>query len=169
MEFTLSDLDILNTVLLDGSNYGHYRTHTKLLQLYPRETKLFRAAPGQPGGEVEIASVTLGAFRDHLVVANGRNVTPARMRMMSVSETFAASDGRSYKWKADTGNFTLVDDKTKEVIAFFERHFFLSSKPNKVHISQKGLPIIDEILATLIYMVAIQRRRQNRRNDGWVS
>ena len=102
------------------------------------------------------------------------------------SETFAASDGRSYKWKADTGNFTvrayihayqkytevrhqLVDDKTKEVIAFFERHFFLSSKPNKVHISQKGLPIIDEILATLIYMVAIQRRRQNRRNNGWVS
>ena len=84
MEFTLSDLDILNTVLLDGSNYGHYRTHTKLLQLYPRETKLFRAAPGQPGGEVEIASVTLGAFRDHLVVANGRDVTPARMRMMSV-------------------------------------------------------------------------------------
>ena len=55
------------------------------------------------------------------------------------------------------------------MIAFFERHFFLSSKPNKVHISQKGLPIIDEILATLIYMVAIQRRRQNRRNDGWVS
>ncbi|KAL1746490.1 hypothetical protein HDZ31DRAFT_34105 [Schizophyllum fasciatum] len=169
MELTLSELDIENTVLLDTNGYSRYRTHTKLLQLVPRETLLFRAVANDPSGELHIGTVSLGAFRDDFVVVNGRDVTPARMRLMSLSQTFAASDGRAYKWKVDSGQYTLVDDSTKEVIAYFERHFFLSSKTNKVHISNQGLPVLEEILATLIFMVAFQRRRKRRRDNGWVA
>ncbi|KAI4525709.1 hypothetical protein K525DRAFT_265778 [Schizophyllum commune Loenen D] len=57
------------------------------------------------------------------------------------------------------GSFTLVDEETKEVIASYERHSALSSQSNKVHIEEKGLPIVEELLAALIYMISIHQRR----------
>ncbi|TRM57155.1 hypothetical protein BD626DRAFT_465455 [Schizophyllum amplum] len=164
-EFTLTDRDFENTVLLDTTGRALYHTDTKLLQFVSRETKLFRAAPQHPSGEALIGTITLSGWHDHSVVVNSRNVTPARMRMMSVSETWAASDGRLYKWKVEMGDFTLVDDETKQIVAFFERHNVLSSKASKVHVNPQGLPILDEIIATLVYMVRVQRRRERRRNN----
>ena len=52
-----------------------------------------------------------------------------------------------------------MDDETTDVVASYERHSALSSQSNRVHIEEKGLPIVEELLATLIYIIAIHRRR----------
>ncbi|KAI5899076.1 uncharacterized protein SCHCODRAFT_02660745 [Schizophyllum commune H4-8] len=160
MDFELSDHDFYNTVLLDSTSHrAAYRTSTKLFQVGKRSTTLYRAAPDQPSGEVLIGTVMLRAFSSHEVVVNGRDVTPVRMGLFSRSETWLASDGRQYKWKVDPGVFTLVDDQTKEMIALFERHFFST---NKLCILPKGMHFVDEIVATVIYMDRVKRRRDRK-------
>ena len=84
MDFELSDHDFYNTVLFDSASHrAVYRTSTKLFQVGKRTTKLYRAAPDQPVGEVLIGTVTLRAFSSHEVVVNARAVTPVRMRLLS--------------------------------------------------------------------------------------
>ncbi|KAL1681033.1 hypothetical protein EV122DRAFT_275679 [Schizophyllum commune] len=160
MDFELSDHDFYNTVLFDSTSHSAaYRTTTKFFQVGKRTTKLYRAAPDQPAGEVLIGTITLRAFSSHEVVVNARDVSPVRMRLLSRSETWLASDGRQYKWKVDPGVFTLVDDQTKEIIALFERHFFST---HKLRLLQKGMHIVDEVVATVIYMDRVKRRRDRK-------
>ncbi|TRM57770.1 hypothetical protein BD626DRAFT_550921 [Schizophyllum amplum] len=153
-EFTLTDRDFENTVL---STPPGARSTTPT----PSSSQF------HPSGEALIGTIILSGWHDHSVVVNSRNVTPARMRMMSVCvdrRRGHPSDGRLYKWKVEMGDFTLVDDETKQIVAFFERHNVLSSKASKIHVNPQGLPILDEIIATLVYMVRVQRRRERRRN-----
>ncbi|KAL1754870.1 hypothetical protein FB107DRAFT_214822 [Schizophyllum commune] len=142
MDLTLSKSDIMDTVFSDGSGRALYRTHTNHPAI-PHSTALYRVSPEQSGGDLRVGQVTLDGIRDHLVVVNGRDVTPVKKKKLSASQKFTASDDRSYKWKSDAmGSFTLVDDETKDVVASYERHSALSSQSNKVHIEEKGLPIL---------------------------
>ncbi|KAL1681043.1 hypothetical protein EV122DRAFT_206474 [Schizophyllum commune] len=141
MDLTLSKSDIMDTVFSDDTGRALYRTHTNHPAV-PHETALYRVA-SESDGDLRVGQVTLAGIRDHLVVVNGRDVTPVKKKKLSASQTFTGSDDRSYKWKSNAmGSFTLVDDETKEVIASYERHSALSSQSNKVHIEEKGLPIL---------------------------
>ncbi|KAL1666279.1 hypothetical protein GGF50DRAFT_125795 [Schizophyllum commune] len=129
MDLTLSKSDIMDTVFSDGTGRALYRTHTNHPAV-PHETALYRVASEQPGGDLRVGQVTLAGLRDHLVVVNGRDVTPVKKKKLSAY------------WKTNAmGSFTLVDEETKEVIASYERHSALSSQSSKVHIEEKGLPI----------------------------
>ncbi|KAL1727767.1 hypothetical protein EV714DRAFT_286295 [Schizophyllum commune] len=140
MDFELSDHDFYNTILFDSTSHrAAYRTSTKFFQVGKRTTKLYRAAPEQTACEVLIGTVTLRALSRHEVVVNARDVTPVRMRLFSRAQ--------------------LVDDQTKEIIALLERHFFTT---HKLGVSPKGMHIIDEIVATVIYMDRVKRRRDRK-------
>ncbi|KAI5899062.1 uncharacterized protein SCHCODRAFT_02604070 [Schizophyllum commune H4-8] len=133
MDLTLSTSDIMETVFSDGTGRALYRTHTNHPAV-PHETALYRVA-SESGGDLRVGQVTLAGIRDHLVVVNGLDVTPVKKKKLSASQTFTASNGRSYKWKSNAmGSFTLVDDETKEDIATYERHSVLSSQSNSLHI-----------------------------------
>ena len=53
----------------------------------------------------------------------------------------------------------LVDDRTKEIIALLEWHFFTT---HKLCVSPKGMHIIDDTVATVIYMDRVKRRRDRK-------
>ena len=55
-----------------------------------------------------------------------------------------------------------MDDQTKEIIALLERHFFTT---HKLDVSPKGMHIIDEIVATVIYMDRVKRRRDRKESS----
>ena len=52
-----------------------------------------------------------------------------------------------------------MDDQTKEIIALLERHFFSTYK---LRLLQKGMRIVDEVVATVIYMDRVKRRRDRK-------
>ena len=82
MDLTLSKSDIMDTVFSDGSGRALYRTHTNHPAI-PHETALYRVSPEQSGGDLRVGQVTLAGIRDHLVVVNGRDVTPVKKKKLS--------------------------------------------------------------------------------------
>ncbi|KAI5826308.1 hypothetical protein K523DRAFT_394886 [Schizophyllum commune Tattone D] len=133
MDLTLSKSDIMDTVFSDGTGRALYRTHTNHPAV-PHETALYR--------------VTLAGLRDHLVVVNGRNVTPVKKKKLSAY------------WKTNAmGSFTLVDEETKEVIASYERHSALSSQSNKVHIEEKSVACREAGMRTCVTLCPAVSRR----------
>ncbi|KAF5348361.1 hypothetical protein D9758_010906 [Tetrapyrgos nigripes] len=90
-----------------------------------------------------------------------------KLKVFSSSEVFTASDRHSYKWKHKSGHFVLYSKHGSEMIASYDsgsRGFFSKKRPPKLTVLPQGLPVVDEVVATLIYMV--QKRRQRARSSG---
>ncbi|KAL1691633.1 hypothetical protein GGG16DRAFT_102332 [Schizophyllum commune] len=99
----------------------------------------------------------------HSVVVNSRDITPKRVHMLTSGETFTATNGKEYKWKIESqmsGDCKLYDRETKAVIAEYTSRKRLSKKPGKLHIAEEGLPVLNEIIATLVYKI-------RRWDNGW--
>ncbi|TRM57145.1 hypothetical protein BD626DRAFT_516111 [Schizophyllum amplum] len=176
MDFTLSSSDILHTTFIDPTNAPRYRTSTTYPSFAYHQLKLYRTYPdGEQSGADDGAEKTIGNTgeqligmltmaggrgpngRYHQVVVHSRDVTPERVKKLSTAEIFVATDGRSYKWKGEgikhIGNFLLVDEETKQTVAHFVIRNPFSSKPCKLHVNTEVLPILDELVATLLYMI----------------
>jgi len=93
----------------------------------------------------------------------GRDVTPRR-RMLSSSEEFIAADGQSYKWKSDWNDFRLVrNDGSDAPIASYDHGslgILSRSKPPTLSVTPEGVPILDDIVATWVYVDQKRRRRR---------
>ncbi|KAL1754862.1 hypothetical protein FB107DRAFT_291326 [Schizophyllum commune] len=105
----------------------------------------------------------------HSVVVNSRDITPKRVHMLTSGETFTATNGKEYKWKIESqmsGDCkvgalrSLYDRELKAVIAEYTSRKRLSKKPGKLHIAEEGLPVLNEIIATLVYKI-------RRWDNGW--
>ncbi|KAL1742181.1 hypothetical protein HDZ31DRAFT_43800 [Schizophyllum fasciatum] len=124
------------------------------------------AQDGDDGALEMVGAVDLACYvtdRDHAVVVNSRVLTPRRLRGFSCSETFTAADGREYKWKIESqlsGECRLVDVQTKQTIAQCGGRSRLMRRAGKLHVEAEGLPVLNEIIATMVYLI-------RRWDNGW--
>ncbi|KAI5824312.1 hypothetical protein K523DRAFT_315474 [Schizophyllum commune Tattone D] len=99
----------------------------------------------------------------HTLIVNSRDITPKRVHMLTTGETFVASNGREYKWRIEStlgGDSKFYDRETKQVVAEYISRRRLSRKPGQLHVTEEGLSILNEIIATLVYKI-------RRWNNGW--
>lgn len=96
----------------------------------------------------------------------GRNITPVRPGIFSQSAVFVAADGLPYKWKIDWDLLRLVrNDGSHTPVAFFDPGslgILSRPKPATLSVTPEGLPILDDIVATWVYMEQRRRRRRNQ-------
>ncbi|ESK89113.1 hypothetical protein Moror_5286 [Moniliophthora roreri MCA 2997] len=162
MELSLMDSDPWNTVFIlpDGHPLYHVETDVGFFSSKPSTIKKIMGPDA-----ADMAIVDSGSW-DSLVSVWGRNITPQREGIFSVSESFIASDGKSYKWKVDWDSTVLViNDGSHTLTAAYDSGslgFFSNSRPPTLNILPHGVQIADEIIATWIYMEQ-KRRRRNRR------
>ncbi|KAG7086849.1 hypothetical protein E1B28_002770 [Marasmius oreades] len=106
------------------------------------------------------------SWGDNLVQVWGRGHAPRREGFFSTSEVFTASDGRSYRWKNDWDCMILVSEDGTCVTSYEPGSYGLFSKPSppKLTVSWNAVQIVDEIIATWIYMQQKKRTRRKRRN-----
>ncbi|KAL1681051.1 hypothetical protein EV122DRAFT_206469 [Schizophyllum commune] len=99
----------------------------------------------------------------HSVVVNSRDITPKRVHILTSGEAFTATNGKEYKWKIESqmsGDCKLYDRETKAIVAEYTSRKRLSKKPGRLHIADEGLPVLNEIIATLVYKI-------RRWDNGW--
>ncbi|KAF8888299.1 hypothetical protein BD779DRAFT_1524620 [Infundibulicybe gibba] len=117
-------------------------------------------------GSSEAVMATIYARGGHKSVECwGRNITPYRGGLLTTSERFQASDGRSYKWRVDGRDFTRLytDDGTSTPVATFNSGPmgpFSTSRPPRLAVAPQGMPILDDIVATFVHMDRRRRERQ---------
>ncbi|THV06883.1 hypothetical protein K435DRAFT_960143 [Dendrothele bispora CBS 962.96] len=165
MELSLSERDPFNAVFLNPDGAAVYHTDTPFAFFSTRKTtinKISREGPYQMG------LVEVHDWNESIVSVWGRPFIPYRSHTFSNSEVFTASDNRSYKWKDDWGGQLILhpDDGSDTIIAMYDSGsigIFSKSRPPTLAILPNGVHIMDEIVATFIYMAEKKRRRARRR------
>ncbi|KII89457.1 hypothetical protein PLICRDRAFT_41115 [Plicaturopsis crispa FD-325 SS-3] len=158
--------DPLNTTILhDGKAVYHVKTPFKVFR---RPDTTLRRVDGHQ--HADVACIRWGGLTKSLSVSvHGRDVRPHKKSMFSDSETFTAADGKEYKWKIKNGKFPKLVRKTgiDKTIAEFHAPSSVFSLSHKVtlKVDSDGLAILDDIIATFIY-VENRRRRNNGDSKG---
>ncbi|KAJ7584702.1 hypothetical protein C8J56DRAFT_951631 [Mycena floridula] len=163
MNLNLLEEDPYNTVFVrpeDGFPVYHVETPMRFFGSATTTIKKINGATDNV-----MATIGLHAFSQEVNVW-GRNITPVRAHMFTTSEKFIASDGRSYKWKTDWGIFQLIlNDRSHTPIAFYDSGslgILSAARLPSLQTTPDGVPIIDEIVATFIYVLQVQKRRRRR-------
>ncbi|THU94413.1 hypothetical protein K435DRAFT_798914 [Dendrothele bispora CBS 962.96] len=109
------------------------------------------------GQYVLMTQIELHTFHSDKVSVWGREIKPIDISSWSGSIQFPGFDGFPYKWKQDGSNFRLRNDDSKLEVAWFDHGHegFFSSSHDKLpilRIHHDGLRILDEIVATFVYM-----------------
>ncbi|KAF9049617.1 hypothetical protein BDZ89DRAFT_1057496 [Hymenopellis radicata] len=157
MDLRLIDESARNTVIIlpDSSPLYQVETRTRWLSVQPTSIKKIDGAQAMDMAVVQIPM--------------GLDITPVRQGLMSTSETFIASDGKSYKWKVEMGDLYLnVNDGSHTTIAIYDPGslgFFSKMRAPTLTVTPQGMHIGDDIVATFIYMLQQQQRRRRRRNN----
>ncbi|KAK7437103.1 hypothetical protein VKT23_018729 [Stygiomarasmius scandens] len=167
MELSLSEQDPFNAVFFAPDGSAIYHTDTPLTFFSTRHTtinKLSRDGPQQ------MAVVEVHGWSDSIVNVWGRSFVPCQSHTFTNSEAFVASDNRSYKWKNDWGGQLTLhpDDGSDQIIAMYDSGslgILSNSRPPTLAILPPGQHIMDEIVATFIYMEEKRRRRRRRRRQ----
>ncbi|ESK95461.1 hypothetical protein Moror_12753 [Moniliophthora roreri MCA 2997] len=149
MDLLLSKDSVRNCTitLLSGQPVYEVSTSSRLFQ---KKTiiKKFR------GYEVyDMAVIELHDFHDNVCQVWGRHMLPKSDGLFSSGRSFVASDGQKYTWKTTSGKPTLRD-KLDNTIAIYERSrtgfFSGNASQAKISVSQAGLSIVDDIVATFV-------------------
>ncbi|KAL1660348.1 hypothetical protein GGF50DRAFT_91349 [Schizophyllum commune] len=165
-----------------ATNTPRFRTATKPAQLSANhfETYLYGIPLGRADASKYVTSddlseETLAADEELAVLADLELIGTLRLAQYATDqelkssltahngETFTATNGKEYKWKIESqmsGDCKLYDRETKAVIAEYTSRKRLSKKPGKLHIAEEGLPVLNEIIATLVYKI-------RRWDNGW--
>ncbi|KAF9067582.1 hypothetical protein BDP27DRAFT_904803 [Rhodocollybia butyracea] len=110
---------------------------------------------GVPFAEIDLR----GLFSSDVVTLRGRELRVVNRGFMWRSLEFEASDGRQYKWKVEgRRNFHLTLEG--RLIALFSsgsNSIFSSKEPATFSIYPEGLPVVEDIITTLVY---VTRRRK---------
>jgi hypothetical protein len=163
MDLLLLKNNPLQTVLLlaDGTPLYHVDTPFKLFN----HTTTIKKLNGPT--QVDVASIEWASLQSQTIIrVRDFPITLFKHHIFTTSEVFHASDGRQYKWKMDSGNLLLVtDDGSRTPLAIFvEANLGLFSTPHpaSLNIAPQGMPIIDELVATFIYMLHKRRSREDQ-------
>ncbi|KAK7471933.1 hypothetical protein VKT23_000039 [Stygiomarasmius scandens] len=104
-----------------------------------------------------MTQIELHTFHSDKVSLWGRDIRPMDISSWSGSLQFPGFDGLPYKWKIDGSDFRLRNDTSKLEVAYFDHGHegLFSSSHNRLpvlRIHPDGLKILDEIIATFVYM-----------------
>ncbi|KAJ8093666.1 hypothetical protein PM082_023458 [Marasmius tenuissimus] len=164
MDLILADPDPWNTTfaLPDGQPIYHVETNIGFLS---RDSTFVKKISGRNAADMSIID-SQSSWGENLVRVWGKNVAPHREGFISTSEVFTASDGKSYKWKNDWDIMTLTSPDGSYVASFDPGSSGLFSKysPAVLRVHPQAVHIVDEIVATWIYMQQKKRTRRRRRN-----
>jgi len=114
------------------------------------------------------------SFGPDMVSVNGKKLTPISEFLVEdkksrSSWTFVAPDGGEYKWKLDSGEFTLIECKSNTVVARSHNRKLglLSGKPHpmSLDIMQQAIPLLDVVVLSFI-IVEKKKRSRNESSDS---
>ncbi|KII89458.1 hypothetical protein PLICRDRAFT_175636 [Plicaturopsis crispa FD-325 SS-3] len=154
MDLTLLKSNTRNTVLTDPEGAPVYIVTTPT-GLFTNHDTTIRRVDGPK--ERDIGRVQSAGFSQSWAVAvHGRDVRMIRSGAFSASESFMASDGKMYKWKIKGGAPLRVrkgsDGLNTNIAVYSGASGLFCSRPSILTVSPDGLAILDELVATFIYM-----------------
>jgi hypothetical protein len=166
MELTIHSTEILRTALSSATGSTIYTVETPHGVSGYHTTNIQRTDSALNKTETVATIAWTPSGSDAHITVRGRDITPSGRRgLLSKSESFMASDGGVYKWKVTGLNNPpyLVDQTFSDTVAKHARSGGLlllrKTRPGHLSIGKECLDIIDEVVATFVY---IERKRQKR-------
>ncbi|TFK48947.1 hypothetical protein OE88DRAFT_1737169 [Heliocybe sulcata] len=121
----------------------------------------FRISKRLNGHTYQVGEVNI---KSDCVTCNRRTI-PLHSSRFSSSRKFIALNGEKYVWKMDgvAGAHLLTDDNSKRTVASYTAaHGFFKKKPAELSVYGEGETMIDEVVATVVYMGRKVDRRKKR-------
>ncbi|KII89460.1 hypothetical protein PLICRDRAFT_41120 [Plicaturopsis crispa FD-325 SS-3] len=165
MDFTFRENHPTNTVILEPSGQPIYHVNTpSSFNPFKLPDTTIRRVDGT--NDFDVATIQWERLTKPLILTvRGRGIQMSRSGMFSVSESFQAADGQMYKWKIKGGFPLLVrSDDSKSIVATFSApsSIFSMSRPVVLSVAPAGMGILDDLIATFIYMETKRRKRKQR-------
>ncbi|TFY75689.1 hypothetical protein EWM64_g8324 [Hericium alpestre] len=185
MILTLSEKDYLNTLLKDESGRALYQINTPST-IFGGRTTITRLI-GQM--DHEIAWIAWNSFTPDEFHQHGRTVEASerfpRKGFFRTRRVLLASDGQSYVWKDGRGGVKVnrtaappcpaahpssesiqldrADAEHSRVAKYHTRSlgFFSKSHPAYLEVAADGVPILDDIVASFVY---VEKKRQQHKD-----
>ncbi|KAK7025994.1 hypothetical protein VNI00_015825 [Paramarasmius palmivorus] len=161
MDLVFSDNNVRHTTITSlPSGQPVYRVSTTSSRILNSETATIKKISESENEELaqDIAIVKWHGLRDDTCRVRGRNVSPKHDKTFTTTKWFVASNGEKYSWKRSS-NETVLRDQTKNIVATHSR------SPEDLHqtklsISQVGVPIVDDIVATFVLVEGRERKTE---------
>ncbi|KAF5353117.1 hypothetical protein D9758_008786 [Tetrapyrgos nigripes] len=152
----------------DGVPLYKVDKHSSHIEIY----KLVPSSNGSPQYTL-MTQIELHSFHSDKVVLWGKEIRPLDVSGWTGSLTFPGVDGLPYKWKSDGSDYRLRNDSNKLETAFFDHgHDSLFSKSRDrlpvLRVHPDGLKILDQIIATFVYLVKHESDSQTSATAGAV-
>ncbi|ESK95462.1 hypothetical protein Moror_12754 [Moniliophthora roreri MCA 2997] len=164
MDLLLSKDSVRNCTitLLTGQPVYQVSTPSRFFHTETTTIKRFK------GNQVhDMAVIERHDFHDDVCQVWGRDIVPKSDGCFSSGRSFTASDSQKYTWKMKCDRAVLRDQFDNTIAAFEKSHTgFFSGNPSqaKISISQAGLSIADELIAT--FVLVEQKDRESRKANG---
>jgi len=144
-----------------------YTSSTPYIHLTTAPTTTIKRVIPSTGQKETIGTVKWKSFGKGKVHVGGQKVRFEGGGLFNETEPFKASDGRTYRWKITRKHIRLIHTSSfyasSVTIASFTRHhnrFLNPLKRAQLQVTSAGLPIMDDIITSFIYVEGMRRKRE---------